>query len=263
MSIRSLLVLAALALAGCGGGSPPAATPSQPPAPEDIAAGNTVPDESEPPAAEPSAGPASSTPAVVSNETSAAPTSARFQLGKHYNRLSPTQPTSSPPDKVEVAEIFWYGCPHCYALDPDLKSWVAEKLEYVTFVRVPAAWNDITKTHARAFYTAEALGKLGEMHDALFREIHENHDPLDTEDKLRAFFGTFRVDAATFAGTYDSVAVLTKLQRADELTRRYRVGSVPTIVVNGKYTTDVTLAGGNEQLFALVSELAASEHSGK
>jgi thiol:disulfide interchange protein DsbA len=261
MGLRSFLILTALALASCGGGNPPA-TKSAPPAPEDIAAGNTVPDEVEPPSAEPLATPAPA-PATLNEPSVAAPTSARFQLGKHYNRFSPTQPTSSPPDKVEVAEIFWYGCPHCYALDPSVKSWVASKPDYVSFVRVPVVWSDMTKTHARAFYTAEALGKIGAMHDAIFREIHDNRNLLDTEDKLRAFFGTFGVDAATFTATYGSAGVQTKVQRADELGRRYRVASVPTIVVNGKYVTDAGLAGGNEQLFALIGELAASEHAGK
>jgi len=260
MGLRSFLILTALALASCGGGNPPA-TKSEPPAPEDIAAGNTVPDEVEPPSAEPAAAPAPAP--AASNEVIAAPTSTRFQLGKHYNRLSPTQPTSSPPDKVEVAEIFWYGCPHCYALDPALKSWVASKPEYVSFVRVPVVWSDVAKTHARAFYAADALGKIGAMHDAMFREIQEKRDLLDTEDKLRAFFGTFGVDAPTFENAYDSAGVRTKLQRADELDRRYRVASVPTIIINGKYSTDVDMAGGTEQLFALIGELAASEHSGK
>jgi protein dithiol oxidoreductase (disulfide-forming) len=262
MGLRSILILTALALASCGGGNPPAATKSAPPAPEDIAAGNTVPDEAEPPSAEPSATPAPA-PAASNEANVAAPTSARFQLGKHYTRLSPTQPTSSSPDKVEVAEIFWYGCPHCYALDPSVKSWVASKPEYVSFVRVPVVWSDVTKTHARAFYTAEALNKSGTMHDALFHEIHDNRNLLDTEDKLRAFFDTFGVDAATFQSTYESPGVQTKVQRADELGRRYRVLSVPTIVVNGKYVTDAGMAGGTEQLFALIAELAASEHSGK
>jgi len=86
---------------------------------------------------------------------------------------------------------------------------------------------------------------------------------LDTEDKLRAFFGTFGVDSAAFNAAYESAGVQAKVQRADELGRRYRVASVPTIVVNGKYVTDAGMAGGVEQLFALIGELAASEHSGK
>lgn len=261
MTPRSLLILAALALASCGGGDQPAA--NAPPAPADIAAGNTVPDESAPPAAEPAKPQPSAAVAVLSDETGASPTSARFQLGKHYNRLSPTQPTSSAPDKVEVAEIFWYGCPHCFALDPYLKSWIAKKPEYVSFVRVPTVWSPVARIHARAYYTEEALGKTAEMHEALFHEIHDAQNPLDTEDKLQAFFAKFGVDAATFNGTFDSFAVHAKLQRADELSRRYRVQSVPTIVVNGKYTTDVGMAGGNDELFALIGELAASEHAGK
>ena len=109
-------------------------------------------------------------------------------------------------------------------------------------------------------HTSEAALDTGE---ARIREIHDNRNLLDTEDKLRAFFGTFGVDAATFQSTYESAGVQTKVQRADELGRRYRVASVPTIVVNGKYVTDAGMAGGTEQLFALIGELAGSEHSGK
>src|SRR5215831_5743737 len=170
MTPRSLLLLTALALASCGGGGQPAApSTTAPPATEDIATGNTVPDDSALPAAEPSKPEASADAAAASNETVASPTSARFQLGKHYDRLSPTQPTSSAPDKVEVAEVFWYGCPHCFAFDPFLKSWVAKKPEYVSFVRIPVMWSPVAQIHARAFYTEEALGTTAEMHEALFR----------------------------------------------------------------------------------------------
>ena len=260
MQPRNLLLLAALAVASCGGDGQPASRAAAPPATADIAAGNTEPDDSGPPADEP----AKPTPAeVVSNETGVSPTSARFQLGKHYARLSPAQPTSSPPDKVEVAEVFWYGCPHCFAFDPYLKAWLAKKPEYVSFQRVPTVWSEVAKIHARAFYTEEVLGKTGEMHEALFGEIHGNGNLLDTEDKLQAFFAKFGVDAATFKSNFDSFAVHAKLQRADELTRRYKVARVPTIVVNGKYTTDLDMAGGYDELFALIGELAASEHAGK
>jgi len=248
-----------LAIAGCGGnGSEPPASQSSsaPTAAEDNGAG----DASDADAAAASA-PAST---LISNDAGGvSPTSAKFQLGTHYNRLSPTQPTSSAPDRVEVAEILWYGCPHCFAFDPYVKTWVATKPDYVSFVRVPAVWNPLVRLHARAFYTADALGKGAEMHDSLFREIHENNNPLDTEDKLRDFFGKFGVDAAAFKNAFDSFAVHTKLERADELNRRYQIRSVPTIVVNGKYVTDAGMAGGYEQLFALINELVAAEHAAK
>lgn len=189
----------------------------------------------------------------------APPTSGRFQLNTHYERLSPTQPTSSGPEQVEVAEIFWYGCVHCYAFDSYLKQWESAKPAYVNFVRVPAVWNPLVQLHARAFYTAEALGKGDEMHDAFFAAIHENGNLLDSEQALTEFFGRFGVEAEAFKTAFDSFDVHTKLQRADELNRRYAISSVPTIVVNGKYKTNATLAGSYEQLIALIDELAASE----
>jgi thiol:disulfide interchange protein DsbA len=114
--------------------------------------------------------------------------------------------------------------------------------------------------HARAFYTADALGKGAQMHDAFFTEIHVNGNALETQAKLQAFFATFGVDAAAFKSAFDSHDVHAKLQRADELSRRYQVSSVPSIVVNGKYVTDGGMAGGYEPLLELIDELAASEH---
>jgi thiol:disulfide interchange protein DsbA len=73
-----------------------------------------------------------------------------FVLGTHYQRLSPTQPTSSSPDQVEVAEIFWYGCPHCYTFDPYLENWKETLAEDVNFIRIPAVWNNVLQTHAKS-----------------------------------------------------------------------------------------------------------------
>jgi thiol:disulfide interchange protein DsbA len=264
MHPRQFLVLTAFVLvASCGGNGDPAApegsSSDEPVAVEDIAAGAELPESADVADAEPA--PAATS--VAANDSSASPTSPRFQLGTHYNRLSPTQPTSSSPDKVEVAEIFWYGCPHCFAFDPFVKSWESSKADYVSFVRVPAVWNPLVRTHAQAFYTAEALGKGAEMHDAFFREIHDNQNLLDTPEKLQAFFSKFNVDAAAFKSTWESFAVHTKLQRADELSRRYRISSVPMIVVNGKYTSDGGMAGSYDNLFELVDELVQSERAGK
>lgn len=236
--------LTVLALAACGGGADQAGelgldTPA-------AAAGDVV------------------EPELVATDAAGSPTTGRFELGVHYLRLSPTQPTSSNPDQVEVCEVFWYGCPHCNNFDPLLEEWRAKQPGYVSFVRVPAVWNDLLRLHARAFYTAEALGKGAEMHAEFFREIHERNNGLDSEAKLTEFFGRFGVDAAAFKEAFDSFAVQAKLQRADELSRRYRIGSVPTLVINGKYTTDAPQAGGDyEDLLALADELVAAERAGR
>jgi thiol:disulfide interchange protein DsbA len=159
--------------------------------------------------------------------------------------------------------VFWYGCPHCYELDPLLEQWRERKADYVNFVRVPAVWNTTLRLHARAFYTAEELGTGEQMHAEFFREIHERGNRLDTEAKLQEFFGRFDVDAAAFKTAFDSFAVQAKLQRADELSRRYRIESVPTIVVNGKYTTDGPMVGSYAELLVLIDELAAAEREGR
>ncbi|HEX2494017.1 MAG TPA: thiol:disulfide interchange protein DsbA/DsbL [Steroidobacter sp.] len=192
-----------------------------------------------------------------------APTSAQFREGANYQKIVPAQPTSAPPGRVEVAEVFWYGCGHCYALDPAIESWRSKgKAAYVDFVRVPAMWNETTRMHARVFFTAEALGKLDALHSLIFREIHVNGDPLNSVDKIKAFFQQHGVGGEEFTKAFSSFSVENKLQRADFLNRRYRISSVPAFIVNGKYKTGADDAGGESQLFMLIDELAAHEHGG-
>jgi thiol:disulfide interchange protein DsbA len=194
---------------------------------------------------------------------STSPTSGKFKEGVNYQKLVPAQPTSVAAGKVEVVEVFWYGCGHCYALDPGIESWRAKgKPAYVEFVRVPAMWNETLRMHARVFYTAEMLGKLEELHTPIFREIHQKGNGLNTVEKITAFFREHGVSTDEFQKAFSSFAVESKLRRADELNRRYRIDSVPSIIVNGKYKTDVGMAGGEPQLFQLIGELAASEHGG-
>jgi thiol:disulfide interchange protein DsbA len=244
VQLRQAWLLALLALGACGGPADPADTADLGVEPTDAALDALEPE-------------------LVATDAAGSPTTGRFELGVHYLRLSPTQPTSSNPDQVEVAEIFWYGCPHCYELDPLLERWREQAAEYVNFVRVPAVWNPTLRIHARAFYTAEALEKGDDMHVEFFREIHDRRNDLATEAALQEFFGRFDVDAAAFKSAFDSFAVQAKLQRADELSRRYRIGSVPTIIVNGKYTTDGPMVGSYEALLQLVDELTAAEREAR
>jgi thiol:disulfide interchange protein DsbA len=277
-------LFAALALAACSKEAPEtssgAAPAAQAPAGESQAESGAPAAEAETEAAEETAGTptetitetdeAAETPASTSVQpslrigtTPRPATSARFKEGQHYRKIVPAQPTGVSPGKVEVAEVFWYGCPHCFSLDPAIESWRAKnKPNYVEFVRIPAMWNDQLRMHARLFYTAEALGKLDELHTLIFREIQVNRNFLDTEDKIAAFFRQHGVSAEQFKGAFSSFAVESKLKRADVLNRRFGVDSVPMVVVNGKYATQVDMAGGEQALFALIGELAESEHGG-
>ncbi len=200
---------------------------------------------------------------IVLAQADSAPASGRFELGTHYQRFPAAQGTSSSPDLIEVAEIFWYGCPHCYTFDPYLENWRKNLPDDVSFVRIPAVWNSVLQIHARAFYTAEALDVVAELHSPIFREIHNNQNFLDSQEALAEFFGQHGVEADAFNAAYESFAVNTKLNRADELSRRYRIASVPTVVINGKYTTDAGMAGGYDELIDLIDDLVATERADK
>jgi protein dithiol oxidoreductase (disulfide-forming) len=211
--------------------------------------------------------------AAALTATPAATLPGPWQENVHYTRLVPTQPTVNnlKSGQVEIAEVFWYGCPHCYALDPLIEAWLKRKPAYVQFVRVPAMWNEGAKLHARLFYTLEALNQLDVIHAAVFNEIHQNHnllldkggDPVKSAEIQAQFATRFGVTPAQYVAAYNSFGVDQKLRRAEQLNRAYLVTSVPTFVVNGKYWTDVQHAGGEEQIFALLNDLAAFEKRGR
>lgn len=280
MHLKVLQFLFVLAIAGCGGGGQDAAqapgdTTTLSSRPTDVAqpqeaaspseasdvdgdvAALELPSEEQPEIDEDSS--AAKPMMVAAADTPGAPASTRFQMGKEYQRLTPTQPTSSSPEQVEVAEIFWYGCSHCYNFDPYVEKWLTRKPENVNFVRIPAVWNPLVKFHARAFYAAQALDKEDEMHTSFFREIHLNGNSLESEEKLIEFFGRFGVSSDDFASAFNSFAVHTKLQQAETLARRYRVTSVPLVVVNGKYTTSASMTGDYDTLMEVIDELVMVE----
>lgn len=184
----------------------------------------------------------------------------KWKEGVHYNRLVPTQPTNAAPGQVEVTEAFWYGCPHCYALDPYLENWRKNnKPAFVSFVRLPVMWSPGHVGHARVYYTAEMLGRLEDLHTVIFNEIQKNSNPLNSNSRIEAFFTSHGVSQADFQKAFSSFAVESSLKRAETLGLRYKVDSVPMIIINGKYVTDVGRAGGQQQLIALINDLAARE----
>lgn len=193
----------------------------------------------------------------------APPANGRFVEGRHFQRLSPAQPTSSGPDVIEVAEVFWYGCPHCYEFEPFVQDWKGRAPDGVAVVSIPATWNPLLQLHARAFYTAEYLGVLEDTHMAFFREYHERRNPLDSEARLRDFFARQGVATADFDRAWSSFTVQSRLQRAEQLARRYRVTGVPMLVVNGKYTIDGRSAGGLRQMLDVAEELIAREKAAR
>jgi len=194
-----------------------------------------------------------------------------FVEGTHYTVLDPAQPTSSSPEVVEVVEFFWYGCPHCYAFEPHVRGWEQGLPANVEFIRVPGTFNAAYKMHAKAYYTAQVLGILDEVHadffDAVQNNIHAAQggggDPMTvmfaTEDQIASFFVQHGVSDAQFRSTFNSFQVSTLVARAESLQRRYRIAHVPTIVVNGKYVTDGTMARTWPRLIEIINHLVDME----
>jgi thiol:disulfide interchange protein DsbA len=179
--------------------------------------------------------------------------------GQQYTALRPAVPTNVATGKVEVVEVFWYACGHCYLLEPKLEAWDKKgRAPYVQLVRMPAVWNDVLKLHARLFYTIEVLGRP-DLHDVVFREINVKGNRLETPQKIEAFMVAQGVAKNDFQKTFNGFAVESKLARAVDLNKRYRITSTPTVVVNGKYVTDASMAGGEEQLFQVINQLATRE----
>jgi thiol:disulfide interchange protein DsbA len=197
----------------------------------------------------------------------------KWQEGQNFSPLPASQPTSVGPGEVEVVEIFWYGCGHCFAVEPRLETWEkSSKPPYVRIVRLPVIWNEVAREDARLFYTLEALGKLDELHLAVFRELHVNRNPLTvvagnrvdtaaTEKKVRDFLLSHGVSQEDFGRTYRSFAIESKIRQAENLSRRYMADHTPMAVVQGKYVTDIGMAGGIDQFFELLGDLAAREHA--
>jgi thiol:disulfide interchange protein DsbA len=183
----------------------------------------------------------------------------QLQPGVNYKVLQPAQPTSVGPGKVEVVEVFWYACGHCYLLEPRLEAWQRNgKPANAELVRLPATWNNTLKTHARLFYAMELLGKQN-LNNEIWREINVKGNRLDTPAAIEAFFTSRGVSKADFQKAFAGFAIDTKVAKAEDLNRRYRIASTPTVVVNGKYMTDVSMAGGEDQLFDVINALVARE----
>jgi thiol:disulfide interchange protein DsbA len=190
--------------------------------------------------------------------------SGKWKPGVNYDVLAPSQPTSVAPGKVEVLEVFWFGCPHCYALEPYVEKWLKQKPAYVEFVRVPVMWGPAHRSHARLFYALKSLNRL-DLFEKAFDAVQKEPSHLIGEDdaatlKLQeAFAQANGISLDNFDKAYASFAVNTDLQHAEDITQRYEVQGVPEIIIDGKYTADVQKAGSPDQLVQMITDLAASE----
>lgn len=179
-----------------------------------------------------------------------------------YEPVSPAQAVQDQ-NKVEVIEFFWYGCPHCYAFEPSVAAWLKTKPANVVFIRQPAIFSDLWGKHAKAYFTAEALGVNEKTHADFFDAIQNKKQKLTSEDELAKFFADHGVKEEDFRNAYNSFIVDTKMRQAESMAARYGVTGVPTVIVNGKYRVTGTTAKSQDNIFKVADELIKQESAHK
>lgn len=190
-----------------------------------------------------------------------APVSAETWVeGTHYQKLETPVPTDSN-EKIEVAEVFWYGCPHCYRFKPFVEAWEKTLADDVKFVMLPAALGRSWEPHARAYYALEAMGSLSKVHDALFDALAGEHRSLNTPEAIADFVAGYGVDADKFIKNYNSFGVNARMQQAQSKIRGARITGVPAMLVNGKYKVSASMAGSFEATLKVVNYLISEERS--
>jgi len=194
---------------------------------------------------------------AVSHSVSSAD-SMQYEAGTHYVELQIPIKTRKP-NKVEVAEYFSYGCPHCYQFEPLITVWHDELGEDVEFVRTPAIWNSDYQVYAQTYFTAKALKVLEKVHTPLFNAIHNQRQRLNTPQAMAEFFQDYGVEVEDFAKAYSSFGVRASVQQAEAKGRAYRSGGVPAIIVNGKYRIEGSMAGSNVNMLRIANYLIEKE----
>jgi thiol:disulfide interchange protein DsbA len=181
--------------------------------------------------------------------------------GLDYSELKPGQPVEAQ-GKIEVIEFFWYGCPHCYTLEPLLEKWIPTLPADVQFRRVPAVLNQGWATEAAAFYTFEALGVLERMHRPFFDAIHRDRVSTRDQAALADWLGKQGIDAKKYDQTLKSFGVQSKVRRAAQLSAAYRIDGTPALAVQGRYTVSAEQGRTQGGMLAIAEHLIGVARKG-
>lgn len=179
---------------------------------------------------------------------------AAAQAPSQFATLNPPQPVDGG-GKIEVVEFFWYGCPHCYSLETPINTWLKKAPKDVVFKRVPAVPSENWGQMAVVFYTLETMGILDQYHPKVFEAMHDARLNLANKKIRDDWLAKNGIDPAKYDEVSKSFTVVTKVNRARQLTHAYKVDSVPRLFVNGKYYTSAEQAGGAFNVFNVVDQL--------
>jgi thiol:disulfide interchange protein DsbA len=201
--------------------------------------------------------------AIVITPTQAQPLVARqYVEGTHYQLISSPVKTFKP-DKVEVTEVFWYGCGHCNQFRPVFDAWKNQQADDVAVVHSPAMWNKAMTVHAHMFYTAKAFRLQEKMHKEIFDAMHIGKKKLVSKKQIFSLFEKHGVSQAAFDKTFDSFGVKSQVQQASARARSYGITGTPELVVNGKYRISGRMVGTQVEVLKVASFLIAKERAAK
>ncbi|EIK54618.1 thiol:disulfide interchange protein DsbA [Stutzerimonas stutzeri TS44] len=187
---------------------------------------------------------------------------ADYQAGKEYEVLSSPVPVAEP-GKIEVVELFWYGCPHCYQFEPVINPWVEKLPADVAFRRIPAMFGGIWNTHGQLFITLESMGVEQQVHDAVFAAYHQERKKLATPEEMAEFLAGQGIDKDAFLKAYNSFGVKSRVEQAKKLGMAYQISGVPVLIVNGKYRFDLGSAGGPQGTLDVADFLIEKERAAR
>jgi thiol:disulfide interchange protein DsbA len=176
--------------------------------------------------------------------------------GKDYSKVDPPAPTSAPAGKIDVIEFFWYGCPHCYDLEPLIEPWIAKLPADVQFRLVPFDFGEaLREIHQRIFCTWEVLGLVEKMHKKTFDRFHRERKPINTEQDMLAFAADSGLDVAKVKAAWNSFGVQVKMRQAKQTCDQYGVHSTPLLAVQGRFETEPAMAGSGDKALAVTDWL--------
>ena len=181
---------------------------------------------------------------------------------KKYVELSNPVPVLDP-GKIEVVELFWYGCPHCYYFSQTINPWAKNLPKDVNFKRIPALFGDPWDAHGQLFITLETMGVEDKIHNSVFNAIQKEGRDLTKPEDMADFVANQGVNRTDFLKNLNSLAIRSKMDQYKELAHKYGIQSVPAMIVNGKYRFDLITTGGPEQAINIADQLISKERTGK
>ena len=186
-------------------------------------------------------------------------TSSSYVFAQKYVQISTEKQQES--KSIIIYEFFWYGCPHCYNLEPTMERIEADLDKDTKIVKLPVALRYSLIPHAKLYYALQQMGKIDEVHNLIFEEIHLEDNRLNTEQQMVDFLGKHGIDTNKFMEKYNSFGTEARIKKASNLAKKYQINSVPTIIVNGKYLTSGSYVSSYDELYSVINLLIERERN--